>query len=139
LALNRLRYAQGPPLQNTSLYVLDAASRPGYAERMDFGFDHVHLVASDLDASERFYRESLLLNLTPCCCAPLKSAIVRTCSGPPPSSDELGEDVGAGHVERRVDTVRHERAKRGAAAFFGHRLLPSHCEHRTNMRNTRCT
>jgi len=24
---------------------------------MNFGFDHVHLVGSDLDASERFYRE----------------------------------------------------------------------------------
>jgi catechol 2,3-dioxygenase-like lactoylglutathione lyase family enzyme len=24
---------------------------------MKFGFDHVHLVGSDLDASERFYRE----------------------------------------------------------------------------------
>ena len=24
---------------------------------MKFGFDHVHLVGSDLDASERFYRD----------------------------------------------------------------------------------
>jgi hypothetical protein len=53
----KARASRTSPLTASTTTALDVQCPPRYAGRMQFGFDHVHLVGSDLDASERFYRE----------------------------------------------------------------------------------